>query len=142
MLKHFSSLWKTELRLIPQPIHYARAVKKKKNKCIISSIISMEICSLLHEIFNPRTLFCFVFKKKDKNSQRHSLNNQDKTKSFVFFGFFVCFVFPFSYWIPPKSSTFKGFFDISYTRLSGKCPPPDPFSLSTWLPRRIPGNCG
>ena len=78
---------KKELRLIPQSIHYARAVKKKKNKRIISSIISMAICSLLHEMFNPRTLFCFVFKKKDKNSQRYSLNNQDKTKTVLVFFF-------------------------------------------------------
>ena len=46
----------------------------------------MAVCSLLHEMFNPRTLFCFVlfcfvFKKKDKNSQRYSLNTQDKTKT-------------------------------------------------------------
>lgn len=47
----------------------------------------MAICSLLHEMFNPRTLFCFVFKKKDKNSQRYSLNNQDKTKTVLFFCF-------------------------------------------------------
>ena len=44
--------------------------------------------------------FCFVFKKKDKNSQRYSLNNQDKTKTvLVFFLFFLVFLsasfFPF-----------------------------------------------
>ena len=85
---------KKELRLIPQSIHYARAVKKKKNKRIISSIISMAICSLLHEMFNPRTLFCFVFKKKDKNSQRYSLNNQDKTKTVLVFLSASFFPFP------------------------------------------------
>lgn len=71
-------------------------MKKEKEPYIISSIIFTAIFNFFHEMFNPRTvlfvLFCFVFKKKDENSERYSLSNQDETKT----GFFLSASFFFS----------------------------------------------